>query len=252
LQPFVDRIEALFLEMGAQSGKVDAKQIKVILDEIKLWESVISEYQKANTKTVKESEVEYLTVLDIDRDCETDDTSTRCTIAPNRLIHDLPAAAMPPLIVTLSITNSNKKESELRMDGKATYDGILYRLPKATTVTIEANSSRTLVYKNNIFLPQYGQVYVANVSTKSMADRKTELEFNQNTGGLNFYKVTSGSPADKALDKTSSIAADVQKSVLDLKYNLETDNLKAQKDQVATQKGLLEAHKALNEAKSSP
>jgi hypothetical protein len=252
LQPYVDRIEALYREMGAQSGKVDTKQIKAGLDEIKLWESVISEYRKANAKTVKESEVEYATVLDVDRDCVTDDAGTRCTIAPNRLIHDLPAAAMPPVIVTLSITSNDKRNSELRIDDTAAYDGILYRLPKAATMTIEANSSRTQVYKNNIFLPQYGQVYVANVSTKSMADRKTELEFNQNTGGLNFYKVTSGSSADKALEKTSSMAADVQKSVLDLKYNLETGDLKAQKDLVTAQKGLLDAQKALNEVKGSP
>lgn len=250
VQPLVVRIDELYRSIGAQAVNGNAKQLKESLDEIKLLESVISEYQKSNTKTVKESDVEYSIVIDIDKDCVTDSKNTRCTIAPNKLIHDLPAAVMPPVIVRLSLTSDDKKNSVLKIDSDTVYAGILYRLPKPVTMTIEANSSRTLVYRNTVFLPQYGQLYVANVSTKSMSNRKTELEFNQNTGGLNSYKITSGSSADKALEKTSTIAGDVQKSVLDLKYNLETQNLKAQKDLVDAQKALLESQKALKDASS--
>jgi len=49
-----------------------------------------------------------------------------------------------------------------------------------------------------------------------------------------------------------TIAADVQKSILDLKYNLEKQNLQSQKDLVDARKALLASQKALSEAKSSP
>jgi hypothetical protein len=204
------------------------KDIAKYKSQIKNYFDLLQSYNDNNKEVTKESEKTYTFFIDPDK----------ATTTNNKKEFKIqPVTTMPEVKLIIEMNSSDNKTKVLATgktkNNVVSMPGLVYTLPASlrTTVTVSTTGGAAQsIFENNIDYAQYGNLGLVPVTSKIFTSRKTNLEFNPNTGVLTTYKTESGSSSEN-LSKTIENSANLLKSTLtEIKYDNKIDALKKQKE----------------------
>lgn len=229
-----DRIAGIYARVAALPPNAPKRleTLEQLRKELDVLLAFAATYSTTNTTRKTEREVSHVVLLDPATDCKASRDGTVCTIQP-QIAPTVRAAAMPSVEVHLLVTDRDAAAATVpffpSQDAPAR-TGIVYRVarPVMTTVVVAQDGVRREVSRSVVLLPQYGRYAVAPLVAKRGGRVKTVASFD--ASGMREYKVEAGSVADQAVTKLGESLESVQKGIVAVRYDLEIDALKKQKE----------------------
>jgi hypothetical protein len=262
LKETIDRMPGMYKAIAELISKPDpgAKtKLEELNSQLSTLYELVKKYQENNKESFKETEYIYKEIVDPEKLTKDSNPDGKVTysmeIKPRGIIKDATSEVMPPVKLTLFITDEEFKS--LTTDFKTAMNtkeenppGVVFRTVVPILAKITVNANNAMVYNGYISFPQFGKYSVIPIDSKRFTNLNTTLVFQSQSGALKEYKLVGGSSAENLSKQLSKTVDSLQQAVSDFNYNLKLQNLQHQKALTDAETELLKARKALEELKA--
>ena len=265
LRETVNKIPGMYKAIGELISKPDPgakNKLEELNSQLSTLYELVKKYQENNKESIKETEYIYKEIVDPEIMLEKESIGgivrLSRTIRPGGIIIDAKPQDMPPVKLTLFITDEEFKSLTTDFTGFKTAanakeeipPGVVSRTGVPILAEITVNADNAMVYNGFISFPQFGKYSVIPIDSKRFTNLNTTLVFHSQSGALKEYKLVGGSSAENLSKQLSKTVDSMQQAVSDLNYNLKLQNLQHQKALTDAETELLKARKVLEELKA--